>query len=704
MQLDGPTPAASDAADPASESLLPAADANTSVDRSPLATADKDLTEKLLRWADGVKTPNIAKELDITTLGLIGMRVVEEFGIDEASRKGWLNDAEDAIKLAAQVVTPKTTPWEGSSNICYPLIGIAAIQFSARAYPAIVAGADVVKGVTVGDDEGVPVMDKLTGKMVATPEGKPQWQVGPGVKRKRADRIGEHMSWQLTEEMPEWESETDILLTVLPIVGCEFRKSYFEADYGRNCSVRVGAQDLVINYRAKSMETAPRITEVLKLYPVEIEEMIRAGLFLDQPYMPTGTSQDRDEPVVFLEQHRRWDLDGDGYPEPYIVTVHKETNKVARIVARFEADGVHFNKVTHRVAKIDPVQYYTKFDFFKNPDGGIYGVGFGHYLKHINAAINTSLNQLFDAGTLQNTGGGFIGKGLSLQAGAMKFKIGEWKMVNALGSTVRDSVVPLIHAGPSTVILSLLTLLIQAGEKMASVNEVLTGQQSMANVPATTTLALIEQGLKVFTAIYKRVHTALKSEYQKLYRLNRIYLPNQSAFQRGSEWKQIKREDYEQGSGVAPISDPSMVSDMQQLGRAEFLKQFLADPFFDGAEVRRRMLAAAKISDIDKLLNKPEQPPDPKILLGMAELKLKRIQIKAAAVSAMSTAILNLAKADQIGAETYMNWITQQMALMKGEVESMDDESAGQAGAAPPLPGGEGPDAGGLSAMAAAPG
>src|SRR3990167_592199 len=213
------------------------------------------------------------------------------------------------------------------------------------------------------------------------------------------------MSWQLLEEQPEWEEETDRLLTVLPIVGCEFRKSYFDPTDGRNVSVRVSAENCVINYWAKSVETAPRVSEIIRFYPYELEELKRAGLFRDVDYMPDGATNDRSAPIEFIEQHRRLDLDQDSYEEPYTVTVHKATGKVARIAARYEPEGVMLRGSEdgqgHVVAKIQPVHFYTKYDFLKNPDGGIYGVGFGHYLGHINISINTSLNMMFDAGHLQ---------------------------------------------------------------------------------------------------------------------------------------------------------------------------------------------------------------------------------------------------------------------------------------------------------------
>src|SRR5690606_8020597 len=160
-------------------------------------------------------------------------------------------------------------------------------------------------------------------------DGAPQiaWKIPPGAKQVRADAIGEHMSWQLLDEMPEWEGETDTLLHVLPIVGCDFRKTYYDPGKGRNCSLRVSAMHLVINYRAKSPEAAPRITDEIQCYPIEIEEMDRAGLWIkpEQPYgrSEQGQEGDDDAPHMFLEQHRYLGLDEDDYPEPYIVTVHK---------------------------------------------------------------------------------------------------------------------------------------------------------------------------------------------------------------------------------------------------------------------------------------------------------------------------------------------------------------------------------------------
>jgi chaperonin GroES len=304
--------------------------------------------DKLKRWADEALTDNIGEELDAGLLSQVGMKVVEEFGIDEKSREQWFEEAKTARELALQRQQPKTFPWPGASNVVLPIMTEGADQFAARAYPAIVSDRGVVKGVASGKDDGIPLLDPATGQPIMDPQTQgPKWKVAPGEVQRRADRIGEHMSWQLLEEQPEWEEETDKMMHILPIVGCAFRKTYFDPDLGRNCSVFVSALDVVIDYWAKSMATAPRISEILRLYPYQIEEYKRSGYFdkrFDVKY--EAASNDPDAPHVFIEQHRRLDLDDDGYAEPYIVTVHKETMQVARITARYDLSLIHISEPT----------------------------------------------------------------------------------------------------------------------------------------------------------------------------------------------------------------------------------------------------------------------------------------------------------------------------------------------------------------------
>jgi chaperonin GroES len=582
-----------------------------------------DLADKLKGFIESI---NVAEDIDEGLRGEIAARVMREFDMDQMSRGEWLDKYEKWLDFAMQIAEQKTYPWPQASNVIYPLITSAALQFHARAYPAIIRDKDVVKGSINGSDKGVPQLDPQTGQPAMDPQGNPVWQTPPGAKADVAQKIGEHMSWQLLEEQEEWEPQTDQLLVILPIVGCMFRKNYFDPGMQRNMSQTVTAKNIVVDYKAVSFETAPRVSEIIELYPYQIEEAIRAGVFLEEDY---GTDQDvqmdEDGKTTFIEQHRRWDMDGDGYEEPWIITVARDSGKLARIRAGFDMDGVMFSSKDHRIRKIEPVKYYTKYGFIPSPDGGVYDIGFGHLLFPLNEAINTTLNQMFDAGHLANAGGGFIGSGLSMNAGAIRFQVGEYKPVNTNGGTIRDNVFPIPFPGPNAVLFQLLEFLVAAAKEVAAIKDVMVGDLPGDNTSGIATLAMIEQGLAVFSAIYKRIYRSLKADFKKLFRLNRIYLPKLSGYTRGNQWKDITQQDYALGAGVEPVSDPRMVTDMQALGQAQFLLQFKDDPHFDPIEIRTRMLLAAQIVDPSKLvLDKPQPNPEAAVAEGRARSAARR--------------------------------------------------------------------------------
>lgn len=545
-----------------------------------MEAAPPDVTFDLIA---NISSPNLAFEISDDELARIGRTVVEEYAIDLQSRRdaGWDEKNEQAIKLATQLREEKTFPWPGAANIKYPLITVAAIQFAARAYPAIVDGWNVVKGKVLGE---------------TTEE-----------KRNRAERIGQHMSWQLLEEMAEWEEDTDQLLHVLPITGCMVRKTWFDPVRGRNRSEIIFPDRFVVHYFAPA-EVA-RSTQVVDYRPHEVLERVRSGTWAD---IALDQHEDTSEPECFLEQHRLWDMDGDGYPEPYIVTVHKERAKVVRIVARYDQSGVTLNE-DGEVVSIEPVDYYTKYGFIPSLDGSWYPTGFGALLNSLNETINATINQLLDAGTLSNAGGGFIGSGVTLKSGVMTVKPAEWKRVQNDGADLAKQIVPLPVREPSAVLFSLLGMMIEAAKDITATKDILTGETQQANQPVGTTLAMIEQGLKVFSAIYKRIHRALKKELKQVARLNRLYLTDQAYFNFHDVEGVVARTDYEQEDvGVIPVSDPTVVTDMQRLGRAQFLMETLrGDPDIDQRELKRRVMEAASIPDIKALMPDPEGPPQP---------------------------------------------------------------------------------------------
>ncbi|HDY89970.1 MAG TPA: hypothetical protein ENH82_17850, partial [bacterium] len=433
--------------------------------------------DKILTIEDILGSDNLAEEFEDKDLDDIGRIVWEGYDVDELSRADWLESMEEAFDLAMLIMEQKDGPFTKSSNIKYPMLATACIQFSARAYPNFVKGLDVVKAIPIGKDEN-------------------------GEKADRAKRIGEHMSYQCISEMEEWEEDTDKLLTILPIPGCVFKKTYFDSGLGRNVSAFVSAKNLVINYHAKSMETVPRKTEIIPLYPNEIEERMLDKRFLDiELGNPQSTMDKKEEPPgndpdqqhIFLEQHTYMDFDDDGYKEPYIITIHRDTHKVVRIVRRFELDDIKMSDDGTKIIRITGFQHYTRFLFMHAPDGSIYGWGYGKILTPINRSVNTNINQLNDAGSMDNHQGGFIGGGIQFGkdrgGGVVKFtELGEWKKVGFTGDDIRKHLFPLPTKGPSTVLLSLLELMINMGDRIG-VSEIMSGEQSNAAERPTTTLA-----------------------------------------------------------------------------------------------------------------------------------------------------------------------------------------------------------------------
>src|SRR3990167_7216822 len=438
------------------------------------------------------------------------------------------------------------------------------------------------------------------------------------------------MNFQLMDEMNDWEEEMDRLLIQLPIVGCLFKKTYFDPILKQNASKLLGPKDLVVNYWASSLDSAYRVTEICPMTKNELRSQQLAKIYLDidlgdprnQPELPSKadthgntpqTELDAAIPHVILEQHTYLDLDDDDYKEPYIVTIDEQSQKVLRIVARFDSDGIHIND-DKEIVQIDPVSYYTKYGFIPNPDGGFYDIGFGHLLGPINESANTVINQLVDAGTLANLQSGFLGKGLRLKMGETKFTPGEWKSVNATGDDIKKQVFPMPVREPSEVLFKLLGMLLESGRELASVAEIFTGKMPGQNTPATTTNTAVEQGMKVFTAIYKRVYRAYTKEFKKLFRLNSLYEENfEKAVQVLDE--PISKEDYDiHNYDVCPTADPTAVSTTQKAMKSQSLLQLLPLGTINVMEATKRALEAQEQPNVAALMQQPPPPPpDPKV-------------------------------------------------------------------------------------------
>jgi chaperonin GroES len=599
-------------------------------------------------------SPNIAEEIrdgedGEQKLQKIAMDVDRKYEIDKKSRSEWEEMSKRAMDIALQVRKPKNYPFDGAANIKYPLVTVAALQFGARAYPAIVDGLRIVKAQVVGNDSGVPIKDDNGDPKVDPLSQEPLWIKKPGEKRAKADRVSKHMSYQLLNEMVEWEEDTDVLLHHLPIVGCAFRKVWRSETLGRNKSEMVPAKHLVVNNKCRSLDEAPAVTHEVYIYPQDIEERKLSGVWLDVdlPCPSSDADNDEDAPHLFLEQHCFMDLDEDGYKEPYIVTVHKESCCVVRIVANYSLDKVKDNG--KRVIFIPKEQYFVKYSFIPDPQGGFYDIGFGQLLESLGETIDTTINQMLDAGHLQNAGGGFIGTGIRLKKGGqIRISPGKFEQIETTGK-IGDQVHLHQFQGPSAVLFNLLGMMVDAAKDITAVKDILTGDTNGQTQTATTTLAMIEQGLKVFTAIYKRIYRALKHEFKLLFELNAKHIDEKAYYTFNDEQEVVEKSDYDLASmDVCPVADPKMVTDMQRMTHAQLLMQIAEHPAFgplqDPREALRRVYEAAGTEEPDKLIMK-QQGPAPGEVAQLEELQSKTAKNMAGAQK-------DAAMADKATAET----------------------------------------------------
>lgn len=627
-----------------------------------------------------IQNVNIAAQLDEKLRNEIGEKVINGYDIDEQSRSDWLKALTESLKLATQVKEQKSWPWQNASNIKYPLLSIASLQFQARAYQTLIPDTSVVKGRVVGND---PTGEKAT----------------------KASRISQFMSYQLLEQIENWEDDMDKLCLVLPICGTAFKKIYY--DGYKPCIELLLPDNVCINYYAKSIDTAPRISEIIDLSVNEVITKIRRGEFLDEPefliqeapstepnealegqgIIRPETAEDSEVPVTFIEQHTWWDLDEDGYKEPYVIVVHKDSKKVARISPRFRSDAVERNE-DGDIVEIKPISYYEHYVFVPNPVSGIYGIGFGLLLGPINEAVNSLINQLVDSGTLNNLPSGFLGRGIRLMGGNYRFAPGEFKMVQSTADDIKKGVYQFDFKPPSPVLFNLLGTLISSGQNLASVTDTMLGEQPGQNTPFSTTQEVLSQGLKVYSSIMKRIHRSLKKELKKLYKLNKYTITEDQYFTildhsvevEGQPMK-VSGTDFEgDDTDVIPASDPALASDVQKLRQSQVIASVLQFGTINPAEASRRILEAERIPDVAKLMEMPPPQPnfDQQIKMEELELKKKELEIdskieqfKVAAEAAkdQAEAYLKQVEAQQMGMQAEVEKIKGQYELQKKEME-----------------------------------
>ena len=598
---------------------------------------------------------NISEMLDDEQLGRMGASLKDQVETDINSRSSWLTKVEKWTELATQVEDKKNFPWTGASNIKYPLLQTAAVQFHARAFPALLGNATPVMGKVIGRDFD-------------------------GTKANKAGRIGTYMSYQLLYDMKGWMNDMDRGLLMLPLLGAMYKKTYYNPSLGKPVSDIIHPRDFIINYDARDFTNA-RKTHRLWKTPNEIKELQNRGIYREfdgddifQPPKVASESRDKTQDLTnsgkeddyavqeLYEVHCLEDLDKDGYKEPYIVTLRETDGKIFRITEGFNKTDVEMGP--NGIIAIKPKKYFVPYFFMPDPESKTHGLGFGNMVGPLNEAANTIVNQLTDAGTLSNLQGGFLGRGIRLKGGNLKFTPGEWKPVNNTGDDLRKGIFPMPVREPSNVLFQLLSMLIDSGKDLTSVQDLMVGKNPGQNQPFSTSQMVMEQGLKVFNGIYKRIYRSMSEEFTLLFEVNHEHMDLQKYMtvldDQGMEIQEAMKENGPQAvleflandfrhddMDIVPTAEPDMVAEVQRAMKAEaLLAKVQAGLPINMEAVTKRMLEAEGHEDVEELMTMPEPQPDPEIEFRDRELSVKEGEAQIKAMIAESEVSLNEVKAE----------------------------------------------------------
>lgn len=582
--------------------------------------------------ADLIGDENLCGRLSEHDLKTIAGWVWEGFTKDKESRRGWEERNSAAMDLAMQVQQEKNFPWPNCSNMVFPLVTIAALQFSTRSYANLIRGVEIFRYRVIGE---------------ATQE-----------KMAAAKVLGRHLSWQVLEEDQAWEEQHDRLFINVSIVGTAFIKTRHSDALRHNTSTLVPARDLVMDYYARSVESCARKTEVIRIYRNDIYERCKRGIYRDvteeawfQEAARVGVIEalseedhdkrvgldapqgDRDTPFTCLEQHRYLDLDDDGYAEPYIVLIESASRAVLRIVARVERMEDVETDVNGGIISITPLESYTKYGFIPTPDGGIYDMGFGVLIGPLNETVNTALNQIFDAATSNMLGGGFAATGAKLKSGVYTRTPGEWKLMKGAADDIRKSLVNFPEVPINDVLFKVLDLVIRYADRLAGTVATQVGENPGQNTPAQTYQGMLEQGMQIYRSIFKRIWRAMKEEGKKLHKLNARYLPDSQHFGEGNQ--RVTREMYKSDPNLlVPTADPEMSSDQLRIQRAGLVRQGAHQvPGYNLDKVEEQWLEAVGVDNISEIYPgaysdwyKQHPLPNPKV--QVEQLKMQGVQMK----------------------------------------------------------------------------
>ena len=544
---------------------------------------------------------NLAEFLDGSILGALSNELRGFYEDDLDSRSEWEETYTKGLDLLGLKTQERTTPFEGASGITHPLISESVVQFQAQAYKELLPS-------------GGPVRTQVLGAQ--TPDREAQ-----------AQRVKNFMNYQIVEVMEEYDPDMDQMLFYLPLSGSTFKKVYFDPTKQRAVAKFIPAQDLVVPYSASDLQTANRVTHVLRMDENDIRKMQVAGVYRDVEL--TGGSDQEEDPVrqkvnelegisknysddvhTVLEFHIDLGLEGfedvdtmgepTGVKLPYVVTLDEDSGEILAIRRNYAMDDPIKRKV----------QYFVHYKFM--PGLGFYGFGLIHMIGGLGRAATSLLRQLIDAGTLSNLPAGFKARGVRVRNDDEPLQPGEFRDIDAPGGSIRDAIVPLPYKEPSATLNALLGGLVNDGRRFVALAD-----QQMSNMnqetPVGTTVAMLERGMKVMSAIHKRLHYAQKNEFRLLARIFKDNLPPMYPYEVAGAPQDVKQADFDARVDVLPVSDPNIFSMSQRIALAQQQLQLAqTNPEMHNLyQAYRRMYQALEVQNIDEILNPPPPPPQP---------------------------------------------------------------------------------------------
>ena len=547
---------------------------------------------------------NLAEELPDRELARVASQLLEEFDANKASRQEWEDAYAGGLELLGFNYEERTQPFRGSSGVTHPLLAEAATQFQAQAFNELLPASGPVRTTVMGDK---------------TKE-----------KEGQARRVRQFMNYYITNVMEDYTPDMDQMLFYLPLAGSTFKKVYFDENLNRAVSKFVPAENLVVPYETSDLETCPNITQVVRMSLNDLRKQQVSGFYLDVPVTPGEGQSDSvtdeinridgvtasqiDYDATLLECHVDLDLEGyediddegelTGIKIPYIVTLSYDTGEILAIRRNYAEDDEFRKKI----------QYFVHYKFL--PGFGFYGLGLIHTIGGLSRTATAALRQLIDAGTLSNLPAGFKARGLRIRDDDDPLQPGEFRDVDAPGGAIRDSLMPLPFKGPDPTLYNLLGFVVEAGQRFATITDMKVGDGNQ-NAAVGTTIAMLEQGSRVMSAIHKRLHYAMRIEFKILARVMSESLPQEYPYSVEGEDSAVMATDFDDRVDVVPVSDPNVFSQAQRIVLAQTKLQLAgaAPELHNMYEVYRDMYDALGVKDVDRIMKAaPEddsRPTDP---------------------------------------------------------------------------------------------